>query len=75
VDFLRYRFANRVRIGPAGPDGRVAVELRGHSDATLAAEVAGFGGTVEIVDPAGVRQRLARIGADLALLYAAGVSG
>jgi predicted DNA-binding transcriptional regulator YafY len=69
VHAVRYRCANRVRIGPAAPDGRVAVELRGQRDVTLAAELAGFGAAVEVVAPAGVRDRLARIGAELAATY------
>jgi predicted DNA-binding transcriptional regulator YafY len=73
VWILRTMFANRVRIGPPGPDGRVEVELRGHSHRSLAGEAAGLGGLLEIVGPPEVREELAAIGAQLAALYGAGL--
>lgn len=69
VSLCRSEFGNRVRIGPAGPDGRVEVELRGHSPEALAREVAGFGGRLEVVEPADVREELAIIGAELNAAY------
>lgn len=60
---------SRVRIGPSGPDGRVAVELRGHTARALAAELAGLGAMVEVLDPPAVRLHLAAVGAELAALY------
>ncbi len=68
---VRSIFANRVRIGPPGADGRVEVELRGHSARSLAAEAAGLGALLEIVDPPEVRAHLAAIGAELAGMYTA----
>jgi len=69
VPILRLAFGSRLRIGPpAGPE-RVEVELRGHSVESLAGEIAGFGGAVEIAEPAAVRHRLALLGAELASLY------
>ena len=67
----RSAFGNRVRIGPAGPDGRVEVELRGHSAETLAREVAGFGGLLEVVEPDDVRGHLAAIALELSAAYGA----
>ena len=70
VWWCRSVFGNRVRIGPTGPDGRVEVELRGHSARALAAETAGLGAALEVVDPPEVREHLAAVAAELAALYA-----
>jgi predicted DNA-binding transcriptional regulator YafY len=67
--WCRATFGTRVRIGPSGDDGRVEVELRGHSERSLAAEVAGFGTWLEVVDPPEVRRYLADLGRVLAATY------
>ena len=69
VPMCRWTLGNRVRIGPAGPDGRVEVELRGYHVESLAAELAGFGGALEVVDPPELRDRLAQLGAELSSAY------
>jgi predicted DNA-binding transcriptional regulator YafY len=69
VPWLRAELGTRVRIGPPGADGRVEVELRGHSPRALAGELAGFGAAVEILDPVEVREQLARIGVELVDRY------
>jgi predicted DNA-binding transcriptional regulator YafY len=69
VHLLRWVLGRRVRIGPAGPDGRIEVELRGYSARALAGEVAGFGAGLEVIDPPEVRALLADIGAELAATY------
>ena len=69
VPICRWVLGNRVRIGPTGPDGRVEVELRGHNVRSLAGEIAGLGGGLEIVEPAELRELLAEIAAELAGLY------
>jgi predicted DNA-binding transcriptional regulator YafY len=69
VWWCRSVFGRRVRIGPTGPDGRVEVELRGHNARALAAEVAGLGGAVEVLDPPEVRAQLAVLAGELARLY------
>jgi predicted DNA-binding transcriptional regulator YafY len=74
VWLCRSVFGNRVRIGPTGADGRVEVELRGHSPRSLAAEAAGMGAMLDVVGPPEVRQHLAAIGAELVDLYADPVS-
>ncbi len=66
---LRHMFGTRVRIGPTTPDGRVEVELRGQSPWLLAAEIAGFGSLVEVLDPIEVREQLARLASELATTY------
>jgi predicted DNA-binding transcriptional regulator YafY len=69
VPICRWVLGNRVRIGPTGPDGRVEVELRGHHIQSLAAEIAGLGSGVEVVEPAELRERLAEIASELSTLY------
>jgi predicted DNA-binding transcriptional regulator YafY len=69
MGWCRGTFGNRVRIGPAGPDGRVELELRGHHPRSLAAELAGFGGSVEVLEPEELRQQLATIGSQLTDRY------
>ena len=70
VATCRWVLGNRVRIGPTGPDGRVEVELRGHHLHSLAAEIAGLGAGLEILEPVELRERLAQIASDLGALYA-----
>ncbi len=69
LGWCRWTFGNRLRIGPSQPDGRVEVEVRGHSLWTLAAELAGFGTHLEALDPPELRDHLARLGADLSATY------
>jgi predicted DNA-binding transcriptional regulator YafY len=69
LPWLRANLGRRVRIGPAGPDGRVEVELRGHHEHSLAAELAGFGAMLQVEGPPGLVARLGEIGAELASLY------
>src|SRR5207244_3548982 len=57
LPICRWILGNRVRIGPAGPDGRVEVELRGHHVDSLAGEIAGLGAGLEIIDPPELRRR------------------
>jgi predicted DNA-binding transcriptional regulator YafY len=70
VSFVRFVFGNRLRIGPTRPDGRVELEANGYSPISLAAELAGLGARIEVLDPPEIRQHLARIGAELVDLYA-----
>jgi predicted DNA-binding transcriptional regulator YafY len=69
VPWLRGVIGRRLRIGGTGPDGRVAVELRGHSARSIAGEIAGFGAAVEAVAPRELRELLGQIGADLVSAY------
>lgn len=66
---LRFSFGSRLRIGMADDSGRVEVELRGHHEASIASELAGFGRMVVVLDPPAVRQRLAAIAGELGALY------
>jgi predicted DNA-binding transcriptional regulator YafY len=69
VPVLRWVLGTRVQIGPAEPDGRIALEIRGQSIEALAGEIAGFGALIEVVAPIEVRDQLARLGRELAALY------
>jgi len=69
MGWCRGTFGNRVRIGPAGSDGRVELELRGHHPRSLAAELAGFGGAIEVLEPDELRRELALIGSQLTAHY------
>ncbi|MCU4185821.1 YafY family transcriptional regulator [Acidiferrimicrobium sp. IK] len=65
----RAQFGTRVQIGPAGADGRVDIEVRGHSVMSLASELACFGDTVEVIEPDELRLELAEVGARLVARY------
>ena len=69
VPWLRNTVDHRLRVGGAGVDGRVEVEIRGYTAETIAAELAGFAEKVEVIDPPEVRDVLARIGSSLTTLY------
>ena len=71
VERCRWVFGTRVRIGPAGDDGRVEVELRGPSTRSMAGQLAGLGSDIEVVSPDEVRSELARIGRELTGRYGA----
>ena len=72
VPWLRASLGSRVRIGPTIDDGRVEVELSGHHPRSLAADVAGFGDLVEVLDPSELRDELASVGAQLVAAYSTG---
>jgi predicted DNA-binding transcriptional regulator YafY len=69
VDLIRWVLDSRVSIGPPARDGRVEIEVRGHSHRSLAGELAGFGARLEVLDPPEIRDELSAIGRDLASLY------
>ena len=58
MSWLRHSFGTRLRIGMAIDDGRVEVEIRSHNEYSVAGELAGFGALIEVLEPAGVRDRL-----------------
>jgi predicted DNA-binding transcriptional regulator YafY len=70
AEILRYMFGRRMVEGATDPDGRINAELRGHSEETVARQLAGLAGQVEICSPARVRQQLADIGHALVRHYA-----
>lgn len=67
--WCRWVFAERLRIGPSGRDGRVEIEVRGRSVDALAGEIAGLGAVLEVTGPPELRARLAAVGAQLTSLY------
>ncbi len=70
VAWLRGTFGKRLTVGETTADGRVEVALRSWSAYALAAELSQFGTRVEVVSPDEVRRELARLGRDLAEMYA-----
>jgi predicted DNA-binding transcriptional regulator YafY len=72
---LRAVFGTRLSVGEPEPDGRVHVEIRSWSARNLAGELAGFGRSVEVLDPPEVGRELARIGDELRERYAGRTTG
>jgi predicted DNA-binding transcriptional regulator YafY len=70
LPLLHMVLRGRVRVGAPGADGRVALEIRAHGARAIAAELAGLGDAVEVLEPPEVRARLASIGAELHRAYA-----
>ena len=68
VGIIRGLLGTRVSIGPP-VDGRIELELRGHSIASLAGELAGFAPTLTVLSPPELRAELHRIGRTLVALY------
>jgi hypothetical protein len=69
ISWLRHKLGTRLRIGMAVDDGRVEVEIRSPSEYSVAGELAGFGRLVEVLEPPGVRARLAAVASELSALY------
>jgi len=61
-DVLGYVFGTRMVDGHARPDGRVDVEIRGHSEEVVARQLAGFADAIDILWPERVQTSLADIG-------------
>ncbi len=74
VGVLRSVLGTRLSVGEATDDGRIAVEVRGHSAESLATELAGFADHVEVTKPDAVRAHLARLGTRLATRYGVGAA-
>lgn len=70
MPMVRGLLGTRVRIAHAHADGRVEVEVRGSHPWRIAAELAGFGTGVDVLEPAEIRDHLARIGRELVSRYA-----
>lgn len=66
---LGFGFGTRLQVGPSEADGRVRVQVRGHSLESLVGELGGFGASVEVLDPPEVRDGLARLARELAAMY------
>lgn len=69
LGIVRFVLGARLEVGPVLDTGRVQVALRGHSVASLAAEIAGLGLRLIVTEPPELRRELARIGTELATSY------
>lgn len=69
VTVLSFVFGSRVHAGATRDDGRVEVDIRGHSVQSLVGELGGFGAGVEVLSPHELRESLVRVGRDLVALY------
>ncbi len=66
---LRWIFERQLDIGLPLSDGRLPVSVGGQNPEVIAAQLAGFGGKVEVRAPALARAYLARVGTELGALY------
>jgi predicted DNA-binding transcriptional regulator YafY len=69
---LREQFGRHCHPEERLDDGRVRVRVGAPEPRDIARTLAGWGSTVEVVEPPGVRAELSRIGAELAALYPRG---
>ncbi len=69
VDVLRWMFGRQAGTGEGQPDGRVRLTIGGPVLEVLVAQLAGFGGRVEVVSPEEAVAQLARVGSELRALY------
>jgi predicted DNA-binding transcriptional regulator YafY len=69
VPWLRATLGTRFVPGDIGDDGRVRAEVRGYEAESAAGELVGFGRYLEVLGPPEVRDRLARLGAELVARY------
>jgi predicted DNA-binding transcriptional regulator YafY len=70
VQLLRWMFGSKVSLGPPEGDGRIPFAVSGRDAWTLAGQLAGLGGRVEVSEPEAVIERLAELGAELVATYA-----
>jgi predicted DNA-binding transcriptional regulator YafY len=70
VGWLRATAGTRMTLGDETPDGWIEAELRMYTPQGAAAELAGFGESLEIVEPVEIRTHLARIGEELVRSHA-----
>ncbi|GAA0596925.1 helix-turn-helix transcriptional regulator [Streptomyces crystallinus] len=62
-------FGGRLRLGGQRGDGWLDMEIDGPSPEVVAAQLAGLGARVEILEPVEAREHLARLAAELTTLY------
>jgi predicted DNA-binding transcriptional regulator YafY len=75
IPWLRSSLGTRLAIREEGAGDHVGIEIRSWSARSLAAELAGFGRWVEVLDPVEAREELARIGDELRERYGEPTSG
>ncbi|MFJ2396973.1 helix-turn-helix transcriptional regulator [Streptomyces sp. NPDC087843] len=66
---LRRLLGGRLRTGEVQPDGRVAFIADGPSVEVLAAQLAGLGARIEVLEPPEARESLVRLGRSLTAVY------
>ncbi|KAB8189343.1 WYL domain-containing protein [Nonomuraea phyllanthi] len=71
VPVLRARFGRNTEVVGTDADGRVRLRVAAPMALTIAEQLAGWGSTVEVVEPEEVRAELARIGSELVARYRA----
>jgi predicted DNA-binding transcriptional regulator YafY len=69
VEVLRWMFDRQIDVGESGGDGRVRVVVKGQEVHLIVAQLAGFGGKVEVVEPSVAREQLAGIAGELLDIY------
>ncbi|MET8828567.1 WYL domain-containing protein [Streptomyces sp. NPDC004610] len=69
IGTLRVTLGGRLEVGGPTDDGRIEVAIRGHSEYTLASELAGLVEWLDVTGPEGVREHLASIGGALVERY------
>ncbi|WP_081240317.1 helix-turn-helix transcriptional regulator [Streptomyces viridosporus] len=69
LPLLERLLGGRLRVGGKRDDGWVAVEADGPSIDVLAAQLAGLGARIEVLEPPAARQRLARLAEEFAATY------
>jgi predicted DNA-binding transcriptional regulator YafY len=67
---LRFMFERQALVEEVRADGRALVRIGGHRTEMIVAQLAGFGGRLEVVAPAEAREQLARLGEELVATYA-----
>ena len=70
VKALRFMFERQALVEEVRADGRALVRIGGHRTEMIVAQLAGFGGHLEVVAPAEAREQLARLGEELVATYA-----
>jgi predicted DNA-binding transcriptional regulator YafY len=69
VEYVRWIFGTRFRERETRPDGTVVAELRAHTAASIARELASIGSGVEVLAPGEVRVALAALAREIVELY------
>jgi predicted DNA-binding transcriptional regulator YafY len=69
IPLLRMVFGNQLSTGETAGDGRIEVEIAGLSVDAGAGQLAGFGSRMEVIEPIGIREQLAVLGAQLTRAY------
>lgn len=69
VPVVQSHFGRHCVVSGTEPDGRMRLTVSAHTPVSIAEQLAGWGSTVEVIDPPAVRQELARIGKELTASY------